>query len=223
MTDLDTIQAGWDQAARQDAMFNIITFADKANGGWEAKEFFAHGEAEIDAAMDRLKTLEFARGHDRALDFGCGIGRLTQALAHYYDRVDGVDISSEMVTQAREHNRLEGERCVYHTNLTKDLALFEDDTFDLVYTMIVLQHMPQPLQRGYVSEFFRVLKPGGVAMFEMPDGPNYTHPNAWLSMYGVSRFTVEEWIAENGAQLVDMELMPEPSQWQCYRYTAVAT
>ena len=57
MTDLQTIQKGWDQAAREDAMFNIITFADKKNGGWTAEEFFAHGEAEIDAAMKRLASL----------------------------------------------------------------------------------------------------------------------------------------------------------------------
>jgi ubiquinone/menaquinone biosynthesis C-methylase UbiE len=95
--------------------------------------------------------------------------------------------------------------------------------FDLVYTMIVLQHMPQTFQREYVREFFRVLKPGGVAMFEMPDGPDYHHPNDWLSMYGVPRATVEEWIAEDGGRLVDVELIPEPSQWDCLRYTAVAS
>ena len=213
-------RGGWDHAAREDAMFNIITFADKANGGWTAEEFFAHGQVEIDAAMDRLKTLHLGEGHGRALDFGCGIGRLTQALANHYDRVDGVDISQEMVTLAVEHDR---HGCTYHVNQTEDLALFEDDTFDLVYSMIVLQHMPQHLQRGYVREFFRVLKPGGVAMFEMPDGPNYRHPNGWLSMYGVARLTVEGWIAEAGGTLVDVELIPEPSVWQCLRYTAVAS
>lgn len=205
-------------------MFNIVTFADKANGGWTPKEFFAHGQAEIDAAMLRLRA-ELGISDipaDRALDFGCGVGRLTQALAAWYDRVDGVDISWEMVNLADKHNRYE-DRVKYHANSKPDLSLFEDDTFDLVYTMIVLQHMPQELQRGYVREFFRVLKPGGVAMFEMPDGPDYRHPNEWLSMYGVPRATVEEWIVEDGGTLVDVELIPEPSVWECLRYTAVAS
>jgi 2-polyprenyl-3-methyl-5-hydroxy-6-metoxy-1,4-benzoquinol methylase len=220
MPDLQTIRQGWDHAAREDAMFNIITHADRANGGWTPGEFFAHGQAEIDSAIERLIGLDLEGERGRALDFGCGIGRLTQALANRYDRVDGVDISPEMIALADEHN-LHGERCVYHTNLTEDLSLFEDGSFDLVYTMIVLQHMPQPLQRGYVTEFFRVLRPGGVAMFEMPDGPDYQHPNEWLSMYGVPRATVEEWVAEDGARLVDVELIPEPSVWDCLRYTAV--
>lgn len=223
MTDLATIKAGWDQAAREDAMFNIITFADKKDGGWTAEEFFAHGQAEIDAAMVRLGSLGIDlvyTGAERALDFGCGVGRLTQALAEYFSRVDGVDISPEMIDLADVFN---DRRCYYHVNETNDLALFEDDTFDLVYTMIVLQHMPRRYQREYVHEFFRVLRPGGVAMFEIPDGPDYRHPNEWLSMYGVPRATVEEWIEEDGGQLVDVELIPEPSQWACLRYTAVAS
>lgn len=210
-------------------MFNIITFAHKANGGWTPEEFFAHGQAEIDAAMLRLRDLSRVEQaginglldrRSRALDFGCGIGRLTQALARYYEHVDGVDISPEMIELATEYDR---KGCSYHVNTTNDLALFDDDTFDLVYTMIVLQHMPRRYQREYVHEFFRVLKPGGVAMFEMPDGPDFKHPNEWLSMYGVPRATVEEWIAEDGGQLVDVELIPEPSQWACLRYTAVAS
>jgi 2-polyprenyl-3-methyl-5-hydroxy-6-metoxy-1,4-benzoquinol methylase len=222
MVDLQTIQQGWDQAAREDAMFNIVTFAEKANGGWTPEEFFAHGQAEIDAAMERLDGLGLHGEYVRALDFGCGIGRLTQALAGHYNLVDGVDISSEMVALANKHNK-HHPYVTYHTNSAPNLRLFPDGMFDLVYTMIVLQHMPQKLQRGYVREFFRVLKPGGIAMFEMPDGPNYRHPNEWLSMHGVARATVEQWIVEDGGTLVDVELIPEPSVWDCLRYTAVAS
>lgn len=212
---LSTVQAGWDQAAREDAMFNILTDPAKANRGWDSAEFFQHGQVEIDQALARC---EAPGGDDRALDFGCGVGRLTQALARYYKQVDGVDISEEMIGQARALNS--NRRVRYHHNTAANLKLFKARSFDLVYSMLVLQHMPQELQHGYIREFFRVLKPGGVAIFEMPDGPDYQHPNAWLSMYGVDRSTVEDWIAEAGGTLVDVELIDEPSQWQCYRYTA---
>jgi SAM-dependent methyltransferase len=220
MMDLQMIQAGWDDAAREDAMFNIITHADRINGGWTAPEFFAHGQAEIDKAMARLDTLEVHPRRGRALDFGCGVGRLTQALAEYFKRADGVDVSPEMVDQARSHNRHPG-RVEYHLNTQR--IPFRAGTFDLIYTMIVLQHMPRNLQRGYVKEFFRVLKPGGVAMIDIPDGPDYLHPNEWLSMYGTPRVMVEEWIDDAGGRLVDAEPLPEPSVWQHYRYTAVAS
>jgi hypothetical protein len=166
MTDLRVIQAGWDYAAVEDAMFNIVTMTEKANGGWTPVDFFAHGRAEIDAAKARLETLGLGERHRRALDFGCGIGRLTQALASHYVHVDGVDISPEMINLA----------CLYN--------------------------------------------PGGVAVFEIPDGPDYQHKNEWLSMYGVPRATVEAWITGAGGRLVDVQSGPD-SQWDCVTYTAV--
>lgn len=220
MPDLASLQAGWDQAARKDAMFNIITLPEYANGGWDPAQFFAHGQAEIDTATARLDELEVYGRRGRALDFGCGVGRLTQALAVHFKRVDGVDVSPQMVDRARSHNQHPG-RVEYHLNGKR--IPFRAGTFDFVYTMIVLQHMPRGLQEGYVKEFFRVLKPGGVAMIDIPEGPEYWHPDRWLSMFGTPRETVEDWIAEAGGRLVDVEALPEPSVWQHFRYTAVAS
>jgi SAM-dependent methyltransferase len=215
--DLGAIQQGWDQAANRDAMFNILTEHGKQDGGWTPEEFFEHGRQEIDEAMSRLEKLGVVHGTSKALDFGCGVGRLTQALAHHYEQVDGVDISPEMIRQARQYNH---PRCTFHTNPHPDLRMYLDGTFDLVYTWIVLQHMPQHYQEVYVKDFIRILKPEGVAMFELPDGPDYQHPDQWLSMYCTSRPTVVQWLDEANADLRDVELIPEPSQWTCYRYTA---
>jgi ubiquinone/menaquinone biosynthesis C-methylase UbiE len=104
----------------------------------------------------------------RALDFGCGIGRTTQALAFIFDRVDGVDISDEMIRLALGHDT---GRCCFHHNACADLKLFKARTFDFVYSMIVLQHMPQDMQHGYVREFFRVLKPGASRCSTRPKAP----------------------------------------------------
>jgi 2-polyprenyl-3-methyl-5-hydroxy-6-metoxy-1,4-benzoquinol methylase len=219
MTDLALIEASWDQAALADSMFNIITDPAKANGGWNAEEFFEHGCKEITGALRHLKHLGHRTGGGRALDFGCGIGRLTQALSERYERVDGVDISVEMVRQARSYG---SRRCRFHHNPVADLSLFDAGTFDLVYSMIALQHMPQDMQEGYVREFFRVLKPGGVAMFHTPEGPDSGHPGWALSMFGVTRETVEKWIAESGGTLVDVEDLGQDSGWRNLRYTATA-
>ena len=215
MSDLATIQAGWDHAARENATFNILTDPTYSDG-WPLDVFFAHGRVEIDDAIARLNSLGVEYGTGRALDFGCGVGRLTQALRHHFRRADGVDVSDEMVKLARSYD----EKCSFYHNPRPDLQLFKARTFDFVYSMIVLQHMPQSLQEGYVREFFRVLKPSGIAMFEIPDGPDVGHVGWHLSMYGVSRATVEQWIDDAGGSVVDVELLEEPSQWQCYRYTA---
>lgn len=220
MTDLATIETSWDQAAREDAMWNILTDPERKNGLWTAEDFFEHGRTEIERAVEHIDSLGLGdRPTTRALDFGCGVGRLTQALGEWYGRVDGVDVSNEMIRQALDHQP--SEWCHFHHNTAPNLKLFRAGTFDFVYSMIVLQHMPQELQQGYVREFFRVLKRRGVAMFEIPDGPDSGHPGWWLSMYGVPRATVARWIEDGGGKLVDVEDLGHDAGWQNYRYTAV--
>jgi 2-polyprenyl-3-methyl-5-hydroxy-6-metoxy-1,4-benzoquinol methylase len=224
MTDLALIEGAWDQAARENATFNILTDPNYKDDGWPVEEFFAHGRAEIDAAMMRLDTHSpnVGVGAKSALDFGCGVGRTTQALANYFMRVVGVDISEEMIRLARGYDPIDSfGRCSFLHNTRPNLKLFKARTFDLVYSMIVLQHMPQEMQHGYISEFFRVLKPGGMAMFHTPEGPDSGHPGWHLSMFGVPRETVEEWIAGSGGTLIDVEDLGMDSGWRNLRYTAV--
>ena len=59
--------------------------------------------------------------HHQALDFGCGVGRLTQALAEHFERVAGVDIAASMIARARQENR-HGDRVRYVVNERSDLA-----------------------------------------------------------------------------------------------------
>jgi SAM-dependent methyltransferase len=219
MTDLALIEGAWDQAARENATFNILTDPNYKDDGWPVEEFFAHGRVEIEHAIGRLDALGVKWKPGRALDFGCGVGRLTEALANYFRRVDGVDVSTEMIRLARAQNGGHRGGVTYHVN--GERLPFRTRTFEFVYSMIVLQHMPSTMQYGYVSEFFRVLKPGGVAMFHTPEGPDSGHPGWHLSMFGVPRETVEEWIAGSGGTLIDVEDLGMDSGWRNLRYTAV--
>lgn len=221
---LAEIRKGWNHAAREDAFFNILTEPGKAGGGWDPKDFFARGHTEIHQVMCHLNDdLGLTVGHGRALDFGCGVGRLTQALAGWFEFVDGVDVSSAMVDQAIRWNEHD-DRVSYWT-CGRDLRRFDDATFDFVYSVITLQHMPQLLQRGYIREFVRLLRKGGLAVFQIPEGrEDHIHPQAWLSMYSTDRGTVEGWGADAGGVLVDMQ----PSEhggdgWKGYTYTVGKT
>jgi SAM-dependent methyltransferase len=215
MADLDTIRDGWDQAAREDAMGNILTDTQRA-----PDEFFAHGQAEIDQAMGRLDELGL-RGERRemALDFGCGVGRLTQALGLEYDLAIGADVSAEMVTRAIRLNR-RGLRVTYVNTGERLLDDFAPGQFDLIYSRITLQHMPQELQRGYIGEFIQLLAPEGVAMFQLPECPDSGHGCSWLSMYGTPRADVEAWVADAGGKVLGVENFgTEYVGHTSYRYT----
>lgn len=212
MTVLDDIRVGWDHAAREDAMGNIVTIP-----GLTPAEFWQRGCDEIDAMLAHLDEVGIEYKPDRALDFGCGVGRLTSALAPHFKRVDGVDISPEMIDQAKSLN-VWPRRVEYHLN--SEQVPFREGTFDLIYSRITLQHMPPDLQRGYLDEFLRVLKPKGLAVFQIPDGPEYHHPSEWLSMYGVPRPVVEGWVDDAGGAVLDVELLEDASPtWLAYRYT----
>lgn len=165
--DLAWVQENWDRFGREDPFWAVLAEATKKGGGWDREEFFATGRPEVAALLESVGHL--LPGRARALDFGCGPGRLTQALAEHFERVDGVDVAPSMVELARRLDR-SGGRSVYHLNPAPDLSLFADGAFDLAYSNITLQHVPPRLAEGYLAELIRVLRPGGVLVFQLPAG-----------------------------------------------------
>ena len=164
----------WEKFGKTDPLWAVLSAPGKRHGRWDKDAFFESGRVEIERILERVDKAAAAAGRQvtrgRALDFGCGVGRLTQALGGAFDRCDGVDIAPSMVELAREWNA-HGDRCTYHVNDRDDLSLFPDGTFDFVYTAHVLQHMEPRFSRRYVDEFFRLLAPGGMALFEMVTEP----------------------------------------------------
>lgn len=164
---LERLRSDWDALAKRDALWAILTDGAKAGGGWDVAEFFETGEIEIATVMgylDEVRCVPDAAG--AALDFGCGVGRLTQAMARRFAASVGVDISEQMIRKAEELNQY--EHCSYVTSAAEQLP-FGDESFVFVYSNIVLQHMPRRLAAGYLQEFVRVLEPGGVLVFGVQD------------------------------------------------------
>jgi hypothetical protein len=102
-----------------------------------------------------------------AIDFGSGVGRLTQAWADRFARVIGVDISPTMIAVAQRVNR-HGDRVEYLLNDRADLSLLSTASASLVSTHITLQHVPPAAAERYIREFLRIAKPGGGVIFQLP-------------------------------------------------------
>ncbi len=102
------------------------------------------------------------------LDLGCGKGRVARALATARNdvRVIGIDVAPSMISRAYADNAHIGnlQFCVGDGN---SLSIFPDDLFDLVYSIIVFQHLPRHITGQYVSEAARVLKKGGRLVFQV--------------------------------------------------------
>src|SRR2546423_1589846 len=102
--DLERLRRVWNELGADDPLWAILSDPAKRGGLWNDAEFFGLGESEIAAIEQYCGAL--ARPHERrlAVDFGCGVGRLTRALASRYAQVIGIDISPNMLEQARSLN-----------------------------------------------------------------------------------------------------------------------
>jgi SAM-dependent methyltransferase len=167
---LDQLQDDWTRLGKEDPLWAVYVAPGTKGGKWDVDAFFALGREEVDGVFAEFRRLGLTPGRRRALDFGCGVGRLSQALAEHVDEVVGVDISPPMLEKARELDR-SGGRCRFVLNEATDLAVVPSGSVDVVYSSLVLQHMPPELARGYLREFARILAPGGVAAFQVASRP----------------------------------------------------
>jgi Methyltransferase domain len=172
---LKELQKNWDAFGRADPLWAILTDPARQGGKWDREQFFTSGRREIAKVMLKADALGLPARRESALDFGCGVGRLTQALCAYFEHCHGVDIASSMIGLAREYNAY-GDRCEYHLNTAEDLHAFSANTFDFVYSNIVLQHMEARYSSGYIREFVRVLRPQGLLVFQVPSAPRRPAP-----------------------------------------------
>jgi SAM-dependent methyltransferase len=134
----------WEIWGERDPYYAVLTNPHFRGRMIEANkpEFFASGDAYITGMLDLLEGHFGGFPRNRALDFGCGVGRLTIPLADAFDSVVGLDISPAMLREAELNSQ--GRKIEY---LLSDDALSRvDGTFDLVNSAIVFQHIP--VKRG---------------------------------------------------------------------------
>lgn len=165
--ELNDLQRVWQRLGRDDPLWAVLSDARYKGGGWDPVEFFAAGVADVERVFDEAAEHGLSCGRGTALDFGCGVGRLSQALAAQFESVVGVDIADSMVEEARLRN-LQPDRCRFLVNDRPDLSFLADGTFDFVLSLLVLQHMETRYASTYIREFVRVLKPGGLSVFQIP-------------------------------------------------------
>ena len=153
----------WEEMAVIDPLWAIMSEPEKRFGNWDINEFLRTGQEEISGLMRSADELALPRERRRAIDFGCGVGRLTRALSGYFPECFGVDISNSMLQKARQIT----PDCEFRE--ANDLRSFPAGFADLIYSSLVLQHQPDKAQvYALIQDMVRVLAPGGLLVFQMP-------------------------------------------------------
>jgi SAM-dependent methyltransferase len=207
--DFDQLKDNWQRFGLDDPLWAISTDPTAKDNRWELTRFFEIGRSTVEASLRPVLELRPDLGRARALDFGCGVGRLTRGLEAFFDEAVGVDVAASMIEKARLLSPPDN-RCRYVLNERPDLGIFADASFDFVLSFIVLQHMRQEYQSGYLREFLRVLRPGGLCLFQLPDYlMNTAEPGPdgapVMEMYGMTSETVAETITGAGGVILRIE------------------
>jgi SAM-dependent methyltransferase len=167
----------WNRRARENARHYVVTGKTE----WNDEDFYRSGVVTLEEEiLDDLTNI--CQGKDpkqmRVLEIGCGAGRVTRAFAGYFGEVFAVDISKEMVRQARLAVQGFPNAHVFRNN-GKDLSavrlkwwhrfgLGEPLQLDFAFSFLVFQHIPsKAIIESYVREVHRLLKPGALFKFQV--------------------------------------------------------
>ena len=118
-----------------------------------------------------LKKLVSGDHGRHALDIGTGRGPFAIYLARLGFNVTGIDLSENMICQAREHAAAHNLRVDFQTGDAENLE-FEDNTFDVAVSRNLLWTLPNPDKA--LKEWRRVMKPGGTLVISDGLWMNYT-------------------------------------------------
>ncbi|MGI8632058.1 MAG: class I SAM-dependent methyltransferase [Solirubrobacterales bacterium] len=157
----------WDERAREDAFY----FVDSSHAYRHPDQarFWARGSERLNEPLGAVGAT--LHGDETAVDLGCGIGRLTRALADRVPAVHGFDVSAEMLRRARSLNP-EHANITWHHGDGTTLRPLRSASVDAAISNVVFQHIPDPaITLGYVREIGRVLRPGGWAAFQISNDP----------------------------------------------------
>ena len=205
----------WNARAREDAGY-YVAFGRRDQ---DDADFYATATEMVTGLEFELRRVPLSeRGGWRALEIGCGPGRLMRPMSRHFLEIDGVDVSDEMIAIAKQ--RLSDLPNAHpHHNDGASLSLFPDETFEFVYSYAVFQHIPRrEVVIQYLRETHRVMKTGGLTRLQFNGLPQGGGP-AYDTWAGVrfSSSELMEFARENDFQVLALEGVGTQYMWTSWR------
>jgi ubiquinone/menaquinone biosynthesis C-methylase UbiE len=121
-----------------------------------AKEVYSRG-SDFVVLLEKFKLIN---KKTKVLDIGCGVGRVEYALAKKVENIVGIDISPSMIRLANAN--VKAKNVEFLVGNGQNLQNLADSSFDLVFSVIVFQHLPRKTFKNYLKESYRVLGKGNL-------------------------------------------------------------
>jgi len=167
----------WERFATSDAEAYICTELDRSASD-DRESFFASGQAYVEHMLAAVGPYLGRTGS--ALEFGCGVGRLTIPVAKHFDRVTAVDVAPTMLVKLASNCEEFGVRNC--TSFLSHEAWEQGGPFDLVYSFLVFQHLPNTTSvAAYLKRMANCLAADGICHLQFdtrPRSPGYRLRNA---------------------------------------------
>lgn len=208
------MRADWNQRAKEDAYY-YVAFGRK---GQDDDEFFSTADdvvRSLEAALKRLAPGD--RRTRKALEIGCGPGRLMRPMSWNFGEIHGVDVSDEMIRLAAQKLKSVPNAFPQATS-GADLSCYTDESFDFVYSYAVFQHIPsRDVVFTYLTEARRVLKDDGIAVFQINGLPKTAKEYTTWDGARIAAAEVAEFACSHDFQLLSLEGADTQYMWVTMR------
>ena len=204
----------WNARAREDAGY-YVAFGRRDS---DDAAFFATATEVINGLEWEMRRVPIERRGDwRALEIGCGPGRLMRPMSRHFVEIHGVDVSDEMISLARE-KLADIPNAHPHATDGASLRQFADEHFDFVYSYAVFQHIPsREVVFEYLRETQRVLKTGGLARFQFNGLPRVGDQFDTWAGARVSSQEILEFARQHDFQVLALEGVATQYMWTTWR------
>lgn len=160
----------WENLGEENPYFGVYTvdkFRTENLDDEKLGEFFESGEIYVREIWEEIEDhFKADFNPKKALDFGCGVGRLTLPLASKCQTVTGVDISSNMLKEA-EKNAVSANISNVGFKESKQFFSGSSKEYDFVHSFIVFQHIKPKEGEKIFAEVVKMLKTGGIGVLHL--------------------------------------------------------
>ena len=189
----------WSQMGEDWPHYSVLSYEQylPRNLAGSIDDFWAAGRGEAGVAMTLLDHLGFAKPQRRiCVEYGCGVGRVTIPLAEQFAELHAYDISANHLVLAQQRAETVGAGNVRFHHCGN--GVLEPLTpCDFFYSRLVFQHNPPPVMRELVQLALASLRPGGIAIFEIP---------VYLTGY---RFHIDDYLDNPPKEPMEMHCLPQ--------------